>query len=56
MRTLARVVKLVDTTDLKSLLSSIFTIRHVGAKQVTVRVFRTIVKVAPTFFLLLGVR
>jgi len=52
---LARVVKLVDTTDLKSPLSSLFLIGDVEAKLELARVSRTFVQMAPTAFWLLGV-
>ena len=52
---LARVVKLVDTTDLKSPLSSLFLIRDVGAELVMAQVSRALVQMAPTALWLPGV-
>ena len=52
---LARVVKLVDTTDLKSPLSSLFLLGDVGAELVMARVFRALVQKVPTALWLLGV-
>ena len=52
---LARVVKLVDTTDLKTPLSSLFLIRDVGAELETARVSRAFVQMASTALWRLGV-
>ena len=52
---LARVVKLVDTTDLKSPLSNLFIIGDVGVELEMARISRALVQMAPTVLWLLGV-
>jgi hypothetical protein len=55
MRQPAGMVKLVDTRDLKSPLSSLFLTGDVGEKLETARVSRAFMQMVPTAFWLIGV-